>query len=51
MREQGLKKEKMQGTMPGARMRGRPRTAWMDDIKMWTGIPVEESINQSIEDG
>jgi len=43
----------MQGTMPGARRRGRPRTAWMDNIKTWTGprpsmvvtgLPVEESI-------
>jgi len=33
MRKQGscLKKEIMQGTMPGARRRGRPRTAWMDN--------------------
>jgi len=30
--------------MPGARRRGRPRTAWMDNIKTWTGLPVEESI-------
>ena len=32
MRKQGscLEKEIMQGTMPGARRRGRPRTAWMD---------------------
>ena len=22
----------------------RPRTAWMDNIKTWTGLPVEESI-------
>ena len=31
MRKQGscLKKETMQGIMPGARRRGRPRTAWM----------------------
>jgi len=42
MRKQGscLEKEIMQGTMPGARMRGRPRTAWMDNIKTWTGLPV-----------
>jgi len=33
----------MQGTMPGARRRGRPRTAWIDNIKMWTGLSVEES--------
>jgi len=41
MRKQGscLEKEIMQGTMPGARRRGRPRTAWMDSIKMWTGLP------------
>ena len=33
----------MQGTMPGARRRGRPRTAWMDNIKTWTGLSVEQS--------
>ena len=35
IRKQGscLEKEIMQGTMPGARRRGRPRTAWMDNIK------------------
>ena len=31
----------MQGTMPGA---GRPRTTWMDNIKTWTVLPVEQSI-------
>ena len=35
----------MQGTMPGARRRGRPRTAWMDKIK--TGLPVEESVRMT----
>ena len=30
----------MQGTMTGARRRGRPRTAWMDNIKTWTGLSV-----------
>jgi len=37
----------MQGTMPGARRRGRQRTAWMDNIKMWTGLSVEESIRMT----
>jgi len=37
----------MQGTMSGARKRGRPRTAWMDDIKTWTGLPVEESLRMT----
>ena len=45
-RKQGscLEKEVMKGTMPGACRRGRPRTAWMDNIKTWTGLPVEESV-------
>ena len=40
MRKQGncLEKEILQGTMPGARRRGRPRTAWIDNIKSWTGL-------------
>jgi len=40
-------KEIMQGTMPGARRRGRPRTAWMDNIRTWTGLSVEESIRMT----
>ena len=49
MRKQGscLEKETMQGTMPGARRRGRPRTAWMDNIKTWTGLPMEESVRMT----
>ena len=42
-----LEKEIMQGTMPGARRRGRPRTAWMDNIKTWTELCVEESIRMT----
>ena len=49
MRKQGscLEKEIMQGTMSGACRRGRPRTAWMDNINTWTGLPVEESIRMT----
>ena len=49
MRKQGscLEKEIMQGTMPGAWRQGRPRTAWMDNIKTWTGLPMEESIKMT----
>jgi len=36
-----------QETMPDARRRGRPRTAWMDNIKTWTGLPVEESVRMT----
>jgi len=41
MRKKGscLEKEIIQETMLGARRRGRPRTAWMDNIKTWTGLP------------
>jgi len=28
-------------------MRGRPRTAWVDNTKTWTGLPVEESIRMT----
>ena len=49
MRKQGscLEKEIMQGTVPGARRQGRPRTAWMDNIKTWTGLSMEESIRMT----
>jgi len=49
MRKQGscLEKEIMQGTMPGARRRGTPRTAWMGNIKTWTALSVEESVRMT----
>jgi len=49
MRKRGncLEKEIMQETMPGARRRGRPRTAWINNIKSWTGLSVEESIRMT----
>jgi len=34
-------------TMPGARRRGRPCTAWMDNIMTWTGLSMEESIRMT----
>jgi len=36
----------MQGTMPDARKRGRPRTAWMD-IKTLTGLFVEDLVRMT----
>jgi len=49
MRKQGswLEKEIMQGTMPGARRRGRPCMAWIDNIKTWTELPLEELIRMT----
>jgi len=40
-----LEKEIMQGTMSGARRRGRPRTAWIDVYRR--GLPVKESIRMT----
>ena len=31
----------------GARRRGRPHMAWMDNIKTWTGLSMEESIRMT----
>jgi len=42
-----LEKEIMQGTMPGAHRRGRPRTAWIDNIKTWTGLSMVKSIRMT----
>jgi len=49
MRKQGscLEKEIMHGTKSGACRRGRPRTAWPDNIKTWTGLSVEESVRMT----
>jgi len=49
MRKQGncLEKEIMKGTMPGVHRRRRPRTAWVDNIKSWTGLSVEESLRMT----
>jgi len=40
-----------QGSLPGERdnaknnaRHGRPRMAWMDNMKTWTGLPMEESV-------
>jgi len=49
MRKQGscLEKEIMQGTMPGACRRGRPCTAWVDNIKTWIRLTMEELIRMT----
>ena len=39
--------KKQQGTVASGRRRGRPRTVWMDDIKMWTGLTIEESFRMA----
>jgi len=48
-RKQGncLEKEITQETMSDVRRRGRPRLAWIDNIKSWTGLSVEESVRMT----
>ena len=41
-----LEKEIMQGTMPGARRRGRPRTAWMDNTN-YVDRTIHGRVNQN----
>ena len=49
MRKQGncLGKEISQGTMHGRRRRGRPRTAWINNISTWTKLTVEGSLRMT----
>jgi len=49
MRKQGscLEKEIMQGARSVARRQGRPCTAWMDNIKTCTGLPMEKSVRMT----
>jgi len=42
-----LEKDIMHETMPGACRRLRPCAAWMENIKTWTGLPVEKSIEMT----
>jgi len=39
---ESLEKQTMQGTTPGYRKRGRPKTTWMDNILQWTGYTLDK---------
>ena len=49
IRKQGncLGKQITQGTMSGGRRRGRPCTAWINNISTWTKLSVEGSIRRT----
>src|ERR1043165_6629443 len=53
MRKEGtcIEKEIIQGTNPGGRKRGRPRTNWLDNIKTWTGRTTEEVLRLTVDRG
>ena len=42
-RSPGMAKTILQGTMKGARKRGRQKKRWDDDIKKWTGMEFGDS--------
>ncbi|XP_076308484.1 uncharacterized protein LOC143223894 [Tachypleus tridentatus] len=44
-----LEKDIIQGTIPGQRKKGRPRTSWTDDIKAWTGMTPEQALRAANE--
>jgi len=31
-----------EGTLPGNRKRGRPKTAWIDNVTSWMGLKLED---------
>ena len=37
-----LEKEIIQGSTSGARAKGRPKTSWLGNIRLWTGLTMEE---------
>jgi hypothetical protein len=49
MRKQGecLEKEIMQGTVPGARARGKPRKRWMDNVGEWLELSTERLLRET----
>ena len=41
-KEERLEKEMTLGNMPGGRARGKPKMIWMDNIRTWIGLAMEE---------
>jgi len=39
----------IQGTTPGKHPRGRPKTSWLGNIRLWTGLTEEEML-RTVED-
>src|SRR6218665_2504884 len=37
-----LEKEIIQGTTPGDRLRGKPKTSWLGNIRLWTKQTMKE---------
>ena len=48
-KEECLEKEIIQGTTPGVRSRGRPKENWLGNIRLSTGLTMEELL-RTVED-
>jgi len=44
--DKSLEKGIIEGTLPGNRKRGRPKTAWIDNVTSWTGLKLEDTIRK-----
>ena len=44
--DKSLAKGIIEGTLPGNRKRGRPKTAWIDNVTSWTGLKLEDTIRK-----
>ena len=44
-RENSIEKQIIQGAVEGHRGRGRPTTAWTDEIKVWSGGSMAKATN------
>jgi len=50
MKDKCLEKEIIQGTTPGDHTRGRLKTSCLGNIRLWTGLTMEELL-RTVEDG
>ena len=48
-RSGGLAKTCLQGTVRGARGRGRPKKSWHDNIKDWTGLGLKDGNSAALD--
>jgi len=39
-----IEKDLIQGTLPGGRRRGKPRTSWIGNLTSWTTINMDEML-------
>ena len=44
--DKSLEKGIIEGTLPGNRKRGRPKTAWIDNVTSWTGLKLKDTIRK-----